>query len=138
MASADRGTKRQCLHCGTKYYDLNRDPILCPACGKPYEPPAEIKPRKSPTEDESADKPAPGETEEVIVDPAVAAAGAEVVSFEDADAEETEDEDTGEDIPDVEDVEDIGGEVDNAFVEGDDDDEDASMGLGVSTAKTNE
>ncbi len=135
MASAERGTKRQCIHCGTKYYDLNRDPILCPVCEKPYEPPAEPKPRKSAPDDAAPVKVAPVEGAEVAADPAAAQAGAEVVSFEEVEKETDDDEDTGEDIPDVEGVEDIGGEVDNAFVEGDDDDED-DIGLGVKTTSS--
>ncbi len=135
MASADRGTKRQCLHCGTKYYDLNRDPVLCPVCEKPYEPPAEVKPRKSPAEPSEPEAPKKTTVEEVVADPAAAKAGAEVVSFEDAEKDDDDaDEDTGEDIPDVEGVEDIGGEVDNSFVD-DDDDDTADIGLGVSKAK---
>lgn len=31
-AAAERGTKRTCDACGTRFYDLNRDPITCPAC----------------------------------------------------------------------------------------------------------
>ncbi|MDX2159126.1 MAG: TIGR02300 family protein [Hyphomicrobiaceae bacterium] len=33
-----RGTKRTCQSgsCGQRFYDLNRDPILCPICGSPY------------------------------------------------------------------------------------------------------
>ena len=34
MANADWGTKRNCVSCSTKFYDFNRDPILCPSCGK--------------------------------------------------------------------------------------------------------
>lgn len=33
MAKPELGTKRQCLSCGAKFYDLNKDPILCPKCG---------------------------------------------------------------------------------------------------------
>ncbi len=29
---AERGTKRVCQSCGSKFYDLNRDPITCPMC----------------------------------------------------------------------------------------------------------
>jgi uncharacterized protein (TIGR02300 family) len=29
---AARGTKRVCQNCGSKFYDLNRDPIICPIC----------------------------------------------------------------------------------------------------------
>jgi uncharacterized protein (TIGR02300 family) len=33
-----RGTKRTCQNgsCGQRFYDLNRDPVLCPICGSPY------------------------------------------------------------------------------------------------------
>lgn len=33
MAKPELGAKRHCLTCATKFYDLNRDPILCPKCG---------------------------------------------------------------------------------------------------------
>ena len=32
MAKPELGTKRLCPNCGAKYYDLNRDPIICPKC----------------------------------------------------------------------------------------------------------
>ncbi|MEQ8823216.1 MAG: TIGR02300 family protein [Filomicrobium sp.] len=33
-----RGTKRTCQNpdCGGRFYDLNRDPIICPLCGSEY------------------------------------------------------------------------------------------------------
>lgn len=36
---AERGTKRTCqsASCGARFYDLNRDPIVCPICGTIYE-----------------------------------------------------------------------------------------------------
>lgn len=36
---AARGTKRTCQsdECGSRFYDLNRDPIVCPICGSVYE-----------------------------------------------------------------------------------------------------
>ncbi len=35
----ERGTKRTCQSaaCGSRFYDLNRDPITCPVCGTIYE-----------------------------------------------------------------------------------------------------
>lgn len=35
----ERGTKRTCqsASCGSRFYDLNRDPITCPVCGTIYE-----------------------------------------------------------------------------------------------------
>ena len=37
MAKPELGTKRHCPNCGTRYYDLNRDPILCPKCGTAFD-----------------------------------------------------------------------------------------------------
>ncbi len=33
MAKPELGAKRQCQSCATKFYDFNKDPILCPKCG---------------------------------------------------------------------------------------------------------
>jgi uncharacterized protein (TIGR02300 family) len=33
---AMRGTKRLCQACEVRFYDLSRDPIVCPACGAQY------------------------------------------------------------------------------------------------------
>jgi uncharacterized protein (TIGR02300 family) len=35
---AMRGTKRTCLACEVRFYDLARSPIACPSCGAPYTP----------------------------------------------------------------------------------------------------
>ena len=36
---AERGTKRTCQNpdCGSRFYDLNRDPITCPVCSTVYQ-----------------------------------------------------------------------------------------------------
>ena len=54
---AQRGTKRTCQSntCGERFYDLNRNPIICPICGSEYaiaHGPAE------PERDEAARRPA--------------------------------------------------------------------------------
>ena len=33
MAKPELGNKHQCQHCGTKFFDLNKAPIICPKCG---------------------------------------------------------------------------------------------------------
>lgn len=33
MAKPEWGTKRQCLSCAAKFYDLGHSPIVCPSCG---------------------------------------------------------------------------------------------------------
>jgi uncharacterized protein (TIGR02300 family) len=32
VAKPELGTKRLCGSCGAKFYDLNKDPIICPKC----------------------------------------------------------------------------------------------------------
>jgi uncharacterized protein (TIGR02300 family) len=36
-----RGTKRTCQACEARFYDLSRNPIVCPMCASVYTPPAE-------------------------------------------------------------------------------------------------
>jgi uncharacterized protein (TIGR02300 family) len=36
-----RGTKRTCQACEARFYDLGRNPIVCPMCGAHYAPSAE-------------------------------------------------------------------------------------------------
>ncbi len=36
MSRPELGTKRVCASCATKFYDLMKDPILCPKCGTKF------------------------------------------------------------------------------------------------------
>ena len=120
----ERGTKRTDPDTGKKFYDLNMDPIVSPYTGKSY-PRSFFEqlvsgkaatPRKIDDEDEVEEE----ETDE---------AAPEMVSLEDADAEES----GGEDIPDVEDVEvdeELGDDEEDVFLE-DDEDEDDGLGFDV-------
>ena len=38
---AMRGTKRTCQACEVRFYDLGRNPVVCPMCGADYTLPAE-------------------------------------------------------------------------------------------------
>jgi uncharacterized protein (TIGR02300 family) len=40
MAKPEFGTKRVCVACSTRFYDLNRQPVICPKCNteQPAEP----------------------------------------------------------------------------------------------------
>jgi len=73
VAKPELGGKRQCQNCGTKFFDLNRDPILCPKCGATFVPPvlARAAARPAAADDDEQETP---ET------------GAELVPLEDADA----------------------------------------------------
>lgn len=97
MTKAELGTKRVCPNCGSKYYDLNRDPIVCPRCGTVFEVVAvSTRGRKpAPEVEEAPDEP---KSESVTT-----------ISLEEADEEATEsgavkiEGDEGEEIEDDED-----------------------------------
>src|SRR6266404_293942 len=47
VAKPEWGTKRICPTCGTRYYDLLREPVICPKCDTPYDPEAFLKSRRA-------------------------------------------------------------------------------------------
>ena len=47
MAKPEWGTKRICPSCGARYYDLLRDPIVCPKCSTPFDPEALLRARRA-------------------------------------------------------------------------------------------
>lgn len=55
VAKPEWGMKHICPACNTRYYDLLRDPVVCPKCGTPYDPEAFLRARRS--------RPAPVEKE---------------------------------------------------------------------------
>jgi len=36
MPKEEWGTKRMCPHCGSRFYDLQHDPMTCPVCGTEF------------------------------------------------------------------------------------------------------
>ena len=79
LANPNLGAKRVCPSCSTKFFDFGKDPVICPKCGAAV--PVAVIPRTPPRPVRAA-KPM---EEEVAADPA----GAELVSLEDADGEDT-------------------------------------------------
>ena len=82
MAKPELGTKRLCGNCGVKFYDLSKDPIVCPKCHTVMELSA-VNARSRP-EPVAARAAAPAPEEEIA---APETAEAEFVSLEEADAE---------------------------------------------------
>ena len=82
MAKPELGTKRLCGNCGAKFYDLSKDPIICPKCHTVLEL-AAVSSRSRP-DSAAARAAAPAPEEETVVPET---AEAEFVSLEDADAE---------------------------------------------------
>lgn len=45
IQQADRGTKRVCVECAARFFDLGRSPIHCPKCDAIFVPPEPAPPR---------------------------------------------------------------------------------------------
>ena len=93
------GSKRQCQECGARFYDLNKDPIVCPKCRKVFEPEA-VKPPRRGRPQPAPKKPAPAE---VVPDVEVAEGDLEVAADEEEEVLEDASE-LGEDEDDVAEV----------------------------------
>jgi uncharacterized protein (TIGR02300 family) len=81
VAKPELGTKRLCGSCGAKFYDLNKDPIICPKCHTTMAV-AALTARSRP--EAAASRAAAARQEEAVVPETQ---DAEFVSLEDADAE---------------------------------------------------
>jgi uncharacterized protein (TIGR02300 family) len=84
VAKPELGTKRLCSNCGAKFYDLSKDPIVCPKCATVFTV-AAVTSRARPDAAAAARAKAPVEEEAVVPE----TAEAEFVSLEEADAEAT-------------------------------------------------
>lgn len=78
MPKPELGTKRQCQNCGAKFFDLAKDPIVCPKCGTVYQ--VASMPARSSARGKAAEED----------EPEVEATEAELVPLEEADAPEDE------------------------------------------------
>jgi uncharacterized protein (TIGR02300 family) len=101
MAKPELGLKRQCVACGTRFYDLLRTPAVCPKCGT--EQPAEMPRARRPGGGAEAKARKPVIAAEPVLDDVEVEA---VVEAED------EDEDVLEDTSDLEDGDaDLAGDI---------------------------
>lgn len=106
MAKPELGSKHQCHQCGTKFFDLNRNPVICPKCGAVQQ----VAARPA--------RPA-AEKEEIEAEP-----GVEIVSLEEVEAAETNLETAAEDDVEIEDE-----PADDTFLEEEEEDTDDVSGL---------
>ena len=112
MAKSELGTKRIDPETGRKFYDLNKDPIVSPYTGKTY-PRSYFESGNEKVVEEEA------EVEEKEVDAEDEAP--EVISLEEAD-----DDAKGDDLPEIEDEEDVdlGDDDDDTFLEEEEEEDD--------------
>ena len=106
MAKPELGAKRQCQACGAKFFDLNRDPIVCPKCGTVFQGAARA--RAATKED--------GEDTEIVTP-----VGVDVVSLDEVEASEEKVAETA--VEDI-DVEDEADAEDDSFLEEEEEDDD--------------
>src|SRR6266481_7099700 len=94
VAKPEWGTKRICPSCGTRYYDLLRDPVVCPKCSTPFDPEAFLKSRRArpapPVEKELEPVGADELDTELETEEADAAEEEEAVPLEEAEEEDEE------------------------------------------------
>lgn len=110
MAKPELGNKHQCQHCGTKFFDLGKSPVVCPKCGAVQQGTMARMTRAGAEDDDEIDN----------------EAGPEMVSLDEAEAaESTIDVGTDEEIE----IEDDAGDDDDTFLEEEEEDSDDVSGL---------
>jgi uncharacterized protein (TIGR02300 family) len=109
LAKPELGNKHQCQNCGAKFFDLNKDPIVCPKCGTVFQgATARARPASKPEEEETE-----------LATPA----GVDIVSLDEVEAgEEKAAEPVVDDIEVEEDADDDA--ADDPFLEEEEEDDD--------------
>jgi len=118
LSKPELGTKRDCPSCGAKFYDLNRNPVVCPKCKHEFVPDSGAKAKRAKPVEKPKEKPAPSR-------PAVVDDDGETVSLDAMRDEEL----AADDIEDV-DIEDIDDDdADDAFLPTEEDEDDDVSGI---------
>ena len=93
---AEWGKKRQCQECGVKFYDFDKEDIVCPSCGAVFDVEASIRLKRSRQQiEEEVDN--QDDVEAVLLDDDI---DADIGADDDDDIlEDTSDIDNGDDVP---------------------------------------
>ena len=106
MAKPEWGVKRTCSSCGARFYDMRREPIICPKCEATVDPLAQLRTQRS--------KPV---IVPVVEAPVAVVEEVELVDDDDLDdgteIEEVEEEAEEEDV--IEDASELGEDKDDMF-----------------------
>ena len=92
LAKPEWGMKRSCASCGARFYDLNRDPIICPKCEAVFDPDQATRLKRARTA-----PPAP-EAKAAPAKPEAEASDSDAELEEAADVEDVEVDDEGDDV----------------------------------------
>lgn len=89
------GMKRICTSCGTRFYDLNKRPIICPSCSTEFTGDVKVKVRRGrlPVDAKKEGLVEEAQVTELDEDILEDEDGIEVVSLEDAEVDDADDED---------------------------------------------
>ncbi len=119
MAKLELGSKHQCQNCGAKFFDLNKDPIVCPKCGTVFQSvAARARPAAKAEEEEDTEVATPAGVEVVSLDEVEAGEEkAAEPAVDDIDVEEDAEDDTADD-PFLEEEEEDDDDVSN-LIDGD-------------------
>ncbi|MBX3489983.1 TIGR02300 family protein [Parvibaculum sp.] len=119
MSKPELGTKRDCPSCGAKFYDLNKNPVVCPKCKHEYVPDTGAKAKRA----KPAEKPKEKPLKRVVSD------DGDTVSLDsmrdDELAADVDDDDIDVDV----DVEVDDDDADDAFLPDDEDEDDDVTGI---------
>ena len=103
MAKPELGSKRACVSCAARFYDLTRAPAVCPKCGteQPPEPVRPVRPGRGITPDRRFRKaePAPAHADAELDAPVIQETDDEAEDAADEDEAPAEEEDEEADLP---------------------------------------
>lgn len=119
-----RGLKRICMNCGTRFYDMNKRPVVCPSCETEFTGEIKVKTRRSRAaavndpikEEKAAAAPAKDQTEDSDIEEK----DEDTISLQDVDDGSEDDEDEDLDLSISDDLENIDDMDDDMDDDGDD------------------
>jgi uncharacterized protein (TIGR02300 family) len=112
LAKAELGSKHQCQNCSAKFFDLNKNPIVCPKCGTVFQVASRGRAAAAKPEEEESELQTP--------------AGVDVVSLDEVEASEEKAAEPAVDDIEVEEDADADAADDPFLEEEEEDDDDVS------------
>jgi uncharacterized protein (TIGR02300 family) len=137
VAKPELGTKRTCPECTAKFYDLGKEPCVCPKCEHTFEPEILLKSKRRPDEvvqPKEAPKKKEATEEEEEADEAEAVEVVDLVAGTDGDDDGDEEEAVADGIEVIE-IDDEDDESDDTLINMDDEEDSVAGIIDVDIAK---